>query len=156
MKIPRVSALAVILLFAAAACARHESTGGGGGHTHQAPHGGTLIEVGEHAYNVELVRDPEAGKLTAYVLDAHAENFIRINVPAIELVAFTGGERRSLTLRAVANSATGETVGDTSQFDAQADWLKNTGEFPGEFPLLDIRGTKFQNVALYLGRRVGR
>jgi hypothetical protein len=84
------------------------------------------------------------------VLDGHAENFIRITAPAIELVAIAGGEKRPLTLRAVANSATGETVGDTSQFEAQADWLKNTGDFPGEIPAVEIRGTRFQNVALYL------
>ena len=44
------------------------------------------MELGEHAYNLELVRDAEAGKLVAYVLDGHAENFIRIAAPSIEVV----------------------------------------------------------------------
>jgi hypothetical protein len=148
MKFP-LALLATFLAVIVGGCSRPESSSGGG-HTHQAPHGGTLVEVGQHAYNLELVRDPAAGKLTAYVLDGHAENFIRISAPAIELTAFTGGEKRALTLRAVANSATGETVGDTSQFEGEADWLKNTGEFPGEIPAIEIRGTRFQNVALYL------
>ena len=142
--------LAIVVLLSLSACSRPESTSSAGGHTHRAPHGGTLVEIGEHAYNLELVRDAAAGKLTAYVLDGHAENFIRISAPSIELVAFTGGERRPLSLRAVANSATGETVGDTSQFEAQAEWLKNTAEFPGEIPSVEIRGSKFQGVALYL------
>ena len=150
MKLSLAPILAAILCVTLLGCSRQESTASSGGHTHRAPHGGTLVELGEHAYNLELVRDPAAGKLTAYVLDGHAENFIRITAPAFELVAFTGGEKRPLTLRAVANSATGETVGDTSQFEAQADWLKNTGEFPGEIPALEIRGNKFQKVALYL------
>src|SRR5688572_12136141 len=120
------------------------------GHAHTAPHGGTLVELGEHGYNLELVRDGDAGRLAAYILDGHAENFVRIPATAIELVAIAGGERRPLTLRAVANPATGETVGDTSQFEAQADWLKNAAEFPGEIPAIDIRGTKFRNVALYM------
>jgi len=119
-----------------------------GGHVHVALHGGVLVEVGNHAYNVELVRDAEAGKLTAYILDGHAENFVRIAIPSFELIAITGGERRPLTLRAVANPATGETVGDTSQFEAQADWLKRASQFPGEIPVLDIRGTPFR-VAFY-------
>ena len=144
-----LSALAILVALTLGGCSRPESSRGGG-HAHTAPHGGTLIEIGEHAYNLELVRDPAAGKLTAYVLDGHAENFVRIPAPSIELVAFTGGERRPLTLRAVANPATGETVGDTSQFEAEADWLKNTAEFPGEIPAIEIRGTKFQKVALYL------
>ena|SRR5687767_645301 len=150
MKLTLAAVLASFLLISLGACSRPESSSGGGGHSHRAPHGGTLVEIGDHAYNLELVRDPAAGKLTAYVLDGHAENFIRITAPSIELVAFTGGERRPVSLRAVANPTTGETVGDTSQFEAQADWLKNTAEFPGEIPALEIRGTKFQRIAVYL------
>ena len=142
--------LATLLLLTFAGCGGRESSSGGGGHSHKAPHGGTLVEVGQHAFNVELVRDAAAGKLTAYVLDGHAENFIRIAIPSFELVAITGGERKPLTMRAIANSATGETVGDTSQFEAQADWLKSTAEFPGLITSIDIRGNKFSNVALQL------
>jgi hypothetical protein len=131
-------------------CARKDAPAPSGGHTHTAPHGGLLIELGQHAYNLELVRDTAAGKLTAYVLDGHAENFIRITAPSFDLVAISGGEKRPLTLRAVANSATGETVGDTSQFEAQADWLKSAGDIPGTVSSIDIRGTKFENVAFYL------
>jgi len=150
MKLTLAAVLGSFLLISLGACSRPESSSSAGGHSHRAPHGGTLVEIGEHAYNLELVRDPAAGKLTAYVLDGHAENFIRITAPSIELVAFTGGERRLVSLRAVANPTTGETVGDTSQFEAQADWLKNTAEFPGEIPALEIRGTKFQRIAVYL------
>ncbi len=124
-----------------------------GGHSHQAPHGGTLIEIGEHAFNLELVRDPVAGKLTAYVLDGHAENFVRTAAPAIELIAIVGAERRPLKLLPVANGATGETVGDTSQYEGQADWLKTAAEFPGTIRSLEIRGTKFENIAVYLRKQ---
>ena len=150
MKLLVAPVFAAFMLLTFSGCSRSESVSRSGGHSHTAPHGGTLVEVGEHDYNVELVRDAATGKLTAYVLDGHAENFIRITAPAIQLVAFTGGEKRPLSLRAVANPATGETVGDTSQFEAQADWLKSTSEFPGEIPALEIRGTRFQKVALYL------
>jgi hypothetical protein len=138
------------LLLTLGGCGRRESSTSSGGHSHQAPHGGTLVEIGQHAYNVELVRVAAAGKLTAYVLDGHAENFIRIAIPSFELIAITGGERKPLTMKAVANTATGETVGDTSQFEAQADWLKSTGEFPGMITSIDIRGNKFSNVALQM------
>ena len=139
--------IALLLLGSFGACSKREGSSAGGGHAHRAPHGGTLVELGEHAYNLELVRD-DSGKLTAYVLDGHAENFIRIPAPAIEVVASPGGEKKSLTLRAVANPATGETVGDTSQFEAQADWLKGKAEIPATIPALEIRGAKFSNVAL--------
>ena len=128
----------------------HNHAASGGGHVHVAPHGGTLVEIGDHAYNLELLRDPAAGKLTAWVLDGHAENFVRIAAPAIELVALTGGQRRPLSLKAVANAGTGETVGNTSQFEAQADWLKSAGELPGTIEAIEIKGTTFRNIAIHL------
>jgi len=121
----------------------------GSGHVHVAPHGGTLVEIGEHVYNLELVRDNAAGKLTAYVLDGHAENFVRIKSPSIELIAMPGGTYTPVSLKAVANPSTGETVGDTCQFEAQADWLKSAGDFSGIFTV-EIRGTKFAQVEYHL------
>lgn len=149
-----VLSVALGLFALAAGCSRggNQSTPSSGGHVHTAPHGGILIELGDHAYNLELVRDAAAGKLTAYILDGHAENFIRIAAAGFEMVAITGGERRPLSLKAVANSATGETVGNTSQFEVQADWLKSAGDFPGTIESIEIRGTKFNGVAVYLKR----
>ncbi len=158
------AALAVSLLCALAACSKpHEhkdySKAPGGdahaghnhaaSHAHTAPHGGTLVELGDHAYNVELLRDPAAGKLTVWILDAHAENFVRIASPALELVAMPGGKFTPLSLAAVANPATGEKVGDTSQFEIQADWLKSTDAFAG-LVTVEIRGKKFEKVAFAL------
>jgi hypothetical protein len=120
------------------------------GHVHVAPHGGTLIEIGEHAYNVELLRDRAAGKLTAWILDAHAENFVRVKATELALVAMPGGLYTPLQLRAVANAATGETIGDTSQFEIEADWLKTAGDFAGIFTV-EINGTVYKDVAYALG-----
>jgi hypothetical protein len=147
----KTSLLLILTVFAVgfAGCGKHESSSGGG-HVHRAPHGGTLVELGQHAYNLELVREAATGKLTAYVLDGHAENFIRVAMPSFELIAISGGERKPLTLRAVANPTTGETIGDTSQFEAQAEWLKSVAEFPGTITALDIRGSKFTNIALQM------
>lgn len=138
--------LGALLIAALSACARKaDSDEKHGGHEHTAPHGGTLVELGEHAYSLELVRDTAAGKLTAYVFDGHVEKSVRIKSPTLELIAMPGGAYTPLSLKAVANPITGETVGDTSQFEAQADWLKTAGEFAGIFTL-EIRGTKFEQV----------
>ncbi len=67
-----------------------------------------LIEVGEHAYNLELLRDSAAGKLTVWVLDGHAENFVRLKAASFAAVATVGGEKRELTFKAVANPTTGD------------------------------------------------
>ena len=126
----------------------HDQGGHGGGHVHTAPHGGTLVELGDHAYNLELVRDAASGKLSVYILDGHAENFVRIKAPSFALNAKLGADTRGLLLQAVANTATGETVGDTSQFEAQAEWLKAAAGFEGVIPALEIRGTRFENIAV--------
>src|SRR5687768_16805338 len=127
-------------------CGKKSATGHShAAYEHRAPHGGTLVELGEHAYTVELVRDDAAGRLTAYVLDGHAENFVRLKAPAIELIAMPGGTLTRVSLQAVANPATGETVGDTSQFAAQAEWLKTAADFSGIFSL-EVRGTKFDQI----------
>ena len=166
MKTTLRAPLAVLLLCTFAGCSKNSeykdySKAPGGeahaghnhshGHVHTAPHGGTLVELGNHAYNVELLRDPATGKLTAWILDAHAENFVRITSPAVEVVAMPGGKFTPLSLAAVANPATGETVGSTSQFEVQADWLKTSGPFTG-IVTVEIRGTKFEKVGFALSK----
>ena len=145
-------ALATTLALAFSACAKKDPHAGHdhsahAKHAHTAPHGGTLVELGEHAFNLEFVRNAAAGKLTAYLLDGHAENFIRIYAASFEVVIKGGTVPRTLTFKSVANTATGEMVGDTSQFEAQADWLKTTATFDAMLTSLEIRGTTFSAVA---------
>jgi hypothetical protein len=120
----------------------HDHSKDSGGHHHSAPHGGMLLEIGQHEYNLEFVVDTAAGKLDLYVLDGHAENFIRIAMPAIEVIATAGDKTEKLVLQPVANNATGEKAGDTSQFQAQADWLKTTPVFDGVINEINIKGSK--------------
>jgi hypothetical protein len=115
-------------------------------HHHTAPHGGLLVEVGSHQFNVELLHDAATGMLTLYMLDAHAENFVRTAMKSIDVTLHAGGQIRSLTLKPVANPATGETVGATSQYEAQADWLKTTEKFSGIITDLDFNGTQFSGL----------
>ena len=155
MKTTRLLLALAAAAFLAVACSKsdrhdHEKKSAHAEHVHVAPHGGTLVEVGEHAYNLELLRDPAAGKLTAWVLDGHAENFVRLKAPDLAFIAMPGGQYTPLRLRAVANAATGETIGDTSQFEIEADWLKTTESFSGIFTV-EIRGTVYKDVAFSLG-----
>ena len=116
-------------------------------HEHHAPHAGTPVALGHEEYHLELVRDAASGKLTAYVLDGEMEEFIRIKALAFDVEATVAGEKRPLQFQAVANSATGETVGDTSCFEAQADWLKVTASFDATLATLKIKNTTFLKVA---------
>lgn len=115
-------------------------------HEHKPPHGGTPVVLGDEVYHVELVLDPASGRLQAFVFDGELENFIRSSVPSLEIDASVNGTAQVLVLHAVANPATGETVGDTSLFEGQADWLKRTKEFDATLKSITIRGTTFTDV----------
>jgi hypothetical protein len=115
-------------------------------HEHKAPHGGTAVELGEEAFHLELVKE-EPGRLSAYVLDGELENFIRVAAPSFEIVATVGGQKQPLTFRAVASNATGETVGNTSHFLAEAEWLRTTAAFDAVLTELEVRGVKFAGIA---------
>jgi hypothetical protein len=153
------AALATLLLGTLAACSKHSehkdysnvpsghNHAAHAKHAHTAPHGGTLVEIGDHAYNVELLRDAATGKLTAWFLDGHAENFVRLKAPSIEIVATVAGAKQTLVLAAVANPATNEKVGDTSQFEVTADWLKTTATFDAVIPAVTIKDTPFTAIA---------
>lgn len=116
-------------------------------HHHEPPHGGTGVTLGEEEAHVEFLRDASAGKMTAWVLAPHMSGYTRIQQESFEVTAKVGGEDKTLTFKAVANSATGETVGNTSMFEAEADWLKTTDTFDGTLKQLDIKGKVFTGVA---------
>jgi hypothetical protein len=122
------------------------SKGGGGGHSHAAPHGGTLVELGSHQFNLEFVLDAAAGKLTAYVLDGHAEGFVRITSGSWEVQAKIGDRNESLKFSPQANTTTGEIIGNTATFAVEAEWLKTTKEFEGIVKEIVIREKTYKAV----------
>lgn len=117
------------------------------GHEHHAPHGGTAVILGNEVYHLELVLDAGRGVLQAFVLDGHMENFIRCSAPSFEIVATVAGEKRPLLFTPIGDSATGEKPGDTSLFEASAEWLKTTPKFEAVLASLTIKGTTFADVA---------
>ncbi|HEY6166801.1 MAG TPA: hypothetical protein VI454_02090 [Verrucomicrobiae bacterium] len=116
-------------------------------HHHDAPHGGTLVELGEHEFNLEFVYDFDAECLNAFIFDAHASEYVRIPAERFQVVARMPAGDQLAEFTAVANTATGETVGNTAQFRAKADWLKSGVKFDGVLKSLEIRDKKYENVA---------
>jgi len=126
-------------------CGQSQSSAGHGrgGHHHEPPHGGTAIDLGNEAAHLEFVLDAAAGKLTCYVLKPHMSGSQRITQEMLELAATVAGKPETLTLKAVANAATGEQAGDSSQFEAQADWLKTAKSFDVELKKISVRGKDY-------------
>jgi hypothetical protein len=116
-------------------------------HQDQPPHGGTPIVLGDEQFHVELVRDPASGTLRAYILDGEMEGFVRISAKAFDILVDRDGRKETLAFRPVADLATGETVGDTSLFEARADWLKQVDHFKGVIRILPIQDQVFKAVA---------
>lgn len=123
-----------------------------GGHAHQPKYGGKLVELGHHEGNVELVLDPSTGRLTAYLLDAHAENFVRLPLDSFVVVAQVQGAEQILTFKPVGNPATGEKAGDTSQFEATADWLKSATSVQGRIRELPVKAKVYRDVPFSLSK----
>lgn len=139
----------LLLAVALVGCGKREGAGGRGGHghAHSAPHGGQLVELGDHHYNLELLLDADRGVMQAYVLDGHAENFVRASVPEFVVTATVAGKRQLLLFKPVANSVTGETTDSTSLYEAKADWLAGAKAFDGTLQAINVRGTVFTNVS---------
>ena len=155
MDLKRVAGLApmicgFVLVFAG--CRQEQKTEQSSGnkevpkHEHVAPHGGTAVELGNEEFHLELVLNPATGRLTAYVLDGHLENFVRIQASTFEIDAHDATGQRSLIFQAVSNQSTGEKAGDTSMFEVTAEWLKSVPSFDGKLKELDIRGRRYTGV----------
>ena len=88
------------------------------------------------------------GKLTGYVLDNEAEKPVRLSQKTIELKVnrLKSGQAITLQLKAVANVLTGETEGDTSQFEGQSDALKGMTEFHAQIASIAVKGQHFTDV----------
>jgi hypothetical protein len=133
---------------AAAHADPHAGHNHGSGHAHKPLMGGELVEVGDHQFNLEFKFDAARGVLQAWVLDAHAENFVRVGMASFD-VQEGGGERRTITLRAVANDITGEKSGDTSAFEGEAPWLRDIKHFDGVVKAIKVRGLDFRDLAFH-------
>lgn len=145
------SAALTLLVVAAVlvGCGEHHDQAGAAKphkHEHKPPHGGTPVVLGHEEYHVELVLDAVGGTLTGFVMDGELENFVRISAPSFVIRLNSPRPEKSLVFQAVPNLSTGETVGDTSQFEAHADWLKTTPTFDAVLPLLTVRTKTYTNV----------
>jgi hypothetical protein len=124
-------------------CAKKEAVGL---HKDLPPHGGTPVVLGDDAYHIEFVLDAAGGTLSAYILDDEMEDFVRSDMQLFMVIAKVDGAEQTLVFKPVANPATGETVGDTALFLAQAEWLKTTKNFDAVIKSVTLDGTKFTDV----------
>ncbi len=125
----------------------------GHGHEHTAPHGGTLVVLGDEFAHLELVLDPDEGKLSGYVLDGEAESPVRIEQEDIEIQIVApdtdgnvAASELPLRLSAVYNILTEEKEGDTSEFAVRSERLKGLKQFGAIITAINVKRREFQEV----------
>ena len=137
-----------LALFLGSCGGDHDHHGHSGVHVHTAPNGGKLIELGEHGsgHNLELFLH-EDGFLQVFILDAHAENAVRIAQSTIEVVTTdTNGSGKIFVCDAIPDPASGETVGDTSVFTSRE---RVSGDLPlkATIPSLGVLGKTYEQIS---------
>lgn len=158
MKVLLKSVVAILMLFIASGCSQNPTNGPTASatasstprhedheHHHKAPHGGTLIELGEEFAHLEILLDADSGTLTAYVLDGEAETPVRLPGTPM-LLALSGGE--TVTLVPVVNELTGETETDSATYRAVVESLKGSRKFEGVVKEVSVRGSHFTDVVV--------
>ncbi|MES2692713.1 MAG: hypothetical protein V4773_04515 [Verrucomicrobiota bacterium] len=146
----------VVLLAVALGCGpKHDHHAHGAhGHTHDAKHGGVAVELGQEEFHIEFTYGDKPGVLQAYILDAHIENYVRVDAPSFTAIAVTGGASHPLLFTATASAATGEKAGDSSLFEAPLPAaIAGRPALQLSVPALSIKGRTYSNITAKLAAR---
>ena len=125
----------------------HDEASHDGHHEHHALHGGTLVVLGEEFAHLELILDAATGKLTLWTLDGEAENAVRVSQTTVRLKIGSGADACDLDLVAVGSALTGETSGNTSQFEGSSPRLVGLKRFDGTVESVTVKGQSFEKTA---------
>lgn len=118
-------------------------------HSHVAPHGGTLVVLGDHFAHLEVSVDARRGELAIWVLDGEASAPIVLPQGAIELKVRKLRDARGATLRegsvalravAEANPLTGESASASSEFRCVHPALKGAARFEALVREMTVKG----------------
>ena len=92
-----------------------------------------MVVFGKEACHLEFVHDSEAGSLTIYAIQFHPkETLMKLPMPSIRVKAKTEDAEHVLECQAVVNPTFGNTAERSSEYAAQAEWLKTPTAFEGE------------------------
>jgi hypothetical protein len=105
-------------------------------HPTEGPHGGELIELGNEEYHAELVHDEQAGTVTIYILDAHAEAAVPIDATELTINLKHDGQAEQFKLAASPDAS--NPPGKSSRFTSSDAELGEDLEHEGTEPQLVV------------------
>ena len=115
-------------------------------HYHEPPHGGAGVTLGNEDAHIEFLADAEEGTVTAWFFKPHMEQYLRMDLESFEVLVKRSEGKTKLVFEALANPGTGETVGNTSQFVANAEWLGKAETFDAVIPEITVLGKTYNNL----------
>lgn len=115
-------------------------------HYHEPPHGGAGVTLGNEDAHIEFLADAEEGTVTAWFFKPHMEQYLRMDLESFEVLVKRSEGEIKLVFEALANPGTGETVGNTSQFVANAEWLGKAETFDAVIPEITVLGKTYNNL----------
>ena len=115
-------------------------------HYHEPPHGGAGVTLGNEDAHIEFLADAEEGTVTAWFFKPHMEQYLRMELESFEVLVKRSEGETKLVFEALANPGTGETVGNTSQFVANAEWLGKAETFDAVIPEITVLGKTYNNL----------
>ena len=105
--------------------AKANSEAAGSEHHHTAPHGGHLIPLGDHEYNIELVFSAEPRELHAFILGGHATKKIGLDLESFDFDQ-EDSEGNEVEISLTANPQEGDAEGLASRYTAQGDAIPDS------------------------------
>jgi hypothetical protein len=115
-------------------------------HHHEAPHGGTLVVLGDEFAHLEFLLYAQTGLLQVYALDGMAIMGTRLQQPDINLNITTTEKSFDLKLTAQSNPLTGEKIGDSSLYSIISQDLIGLTQFKVKLDQIVIKGIAFKDV----------
>tara|TARA_B100001250_G_scaffold17463_1_gene15155 strand:+ start:706 stop:1182 length:477 start_codon:yes stop_codon:yes gene_type:complete len=116
-------------------------------HHHEPPHGGAGVTLGEEDAHIEFLAGSKDGIVYAWFFKPHMSSYLRVEFGSFNIVVKRPDGEVNLKFEAVANPGTGETIGDTSQFVAKAEWIAEENSFDAVLPEITVLGKVYRNVA---------
>jgi hypothetical protein len=115
-------------------------------HLHSPPHGGTPVQLGDEVYHLELVPDPPANQMLAYLYDGHFHDMVMVAETNFAIQARFNDRVETLSFNRLPDPATGKLPEKSALFAAKVGWLTNVVSFDGMLPSVEFGGRSFTNV----------
>ena len=90
-------------------------------HHEHGPHGGHIIDLGDHEYRAEVAMDEESRQVTVYLLEHDTDDPLAVDAESITLNLMVNEQPTQVTLQA--NPQEGDPEGRASRFQAPGDQI---------------------------------